>query len=619
MKQKAALCIFLLAFGFGAIAPVQAGDGEITLIHTGDFHGHLVPRPNLRSDGEKARMEGGLARIYHKIKQIRKREENTLLLHTGDTIQGSAEALYTHGQAMVDVVNYFGVDAFAPGNWDYVYGTQRFLELFAGPNPTAPWNAVAANLFYTADVYPDKAGQRVLPPYLIKQVGELKVGILGFTTDRGPQVVGSGVTRGMRFLRSARQPGETLSQVDAEVQAQVAQLRNVEKVDLLVMLSELGLANNIRIAESIPGIDVILSADMHEETHRAVVAVNAVTGGKTVVVEEGQDGTMMGEIKLEVVNGRVAEWKWKAYNITDEMEEDEFIARKIKDVRKTFVAGPDFVRQVNPFNGSRLQRPIDTVVGYTLKPLHRSNFSDENMPGVIEGSSHDFLTDAFRAMTGADIGAIRGFRYGTHVAPGRITMEDLYHFVPIGPQIATGKISGQQLKNQIENAADGSLNPNPSLWTGGWLFNFSNVTMDLDPYQTLGLRASNINVGGLRLVNDTVPRYTYASYWYPGDPCMINVVVIPGCTSTGTVPSNITILKDADGSPLDGTEVVVRYLASLRFNTVDPVLNRTTLLRPLPAAPDGMKVVQPLRGATLTPADLDTGMKETYHKLLPED
>ena len=45
-------------------------------------------------------------------------------------------------------------------------------------------------------------------------------------------------------------------------------------------------------------------------------------------------------------------------------------------------------------------------------------------------------------MTGTDIGAIRDFRYGTHVAPGPTTMEDLYHFVPIGPQIAKGTITG---------------------------------------------------------------------------------------------------------------------------------------------------------------------------------
>jgi len=330
---------------------------------------------------------------------------------------------------------------------------------------------------------------------------------------------------------------------------------------------------------------------MHEETKEAIV-----TSTGTIVVEEGQDGTMMGALRLNVRNGKVVTWKWKAYNVTDDIEEDEAVAAHIANVRKTFVSGADFVQHVNPFNGSRLKRPIDTVVGYTTKALYRPNFSQEDMPGVIEGSSHDFLTDAFRAVTGAQIGAIRGFRYGTHVMPGAIKMEDLYHFIPIGPQIATGTIKGQALKNQIENAASGSLDPNIVAWTGGWLFNFSGVAMDMDVYKPNGQRASNIQVGGAPL--NLTGNYTYASYWYASDPCLINVIPIPGCTAPGGVPSNITILKDDDGSPMDGTEVVVKYLQLLPNQTADTQLNRIRVLAPLPAPKFGNPEVQPLRGAT---------------------
>ena len=589
-----------------ASTSVQAGDDQITLIHTGDFHGHLVARPNVRSDGT-GKKEGGLARIAAKVKTIRAGAPNSLLLHTGDTIQGSAEALYTRGQAVVDVVNELGIDAFAPGNWDFVYGTSRFVELFADPNPKAPWNAVAANVFYNFD----GATVAFLPPYIIKQVGKLKVGILGMTTDRGPQVVGSSVTKNLMFLRTAKQEGEDMSPVDKTVQKHVKYLRNVEKVDLLIMLSELGLANNLRIAESIPGIDVVMSSDMHEESQVAIVAKNK-DGGQTIVVEEGQDGTIMGELKLSVAGGKIAKWEWIAHNITTDMPEDAAVAAKVAAVRKSFLAGADFKQHVNPFNGSKLLRPIDSVVGQTKVALHRTNFSHENMPAVIEGSGHDFLTDAFRSVTGAQIGAIRGFRYGTNIAPGPITMEDLYHFMPIGPQIATAKISGKQLKEQIEGAADGSLNPDVSKWTGGWLFNFSGVTMDLDPYQEKGKRASNIKVDGDSLTADETPRYTYASYWYKADPCKINVLDILECTNTAAkpedapIPSNVTVHKHPDGSPMDGTEVVVKYLESLPAKTADTKLNRTKLLKPLPAAPEGMKIVQPLRGASDTPAPIAT-------------
>ncbi|WP_370585649.1 metallophosphoesterase [Tessaracoccus sp. MC1627] len=109
---------------------------QIRFIHIGDLHGHLVPRPNVRSDGT-GRLEGGLARMATLVARFRAERPDALLVNTGDTIQGSAEALFTRGQALVDVVDALGPDVFAPGNWDYLYGKERFLELF-GPGSGGP-------------------------------------------------------------------------------------------------------------------------------------------------------------------------------------------------------------------------------------------------------------------------------------------------------------------------------------------------------------------------------------------------------------------------------------------------------------------------------------------------
>lgn len=601
------------------------GNG-LVIIHTGDFHGHLIPRANVRSDAVHRRGGyGGLARVATVIDRIRNRGSNVLLMNTGDTIQGGAEVLFTRGQAIVDILNMpeFGFDAFAPGNWDYVYGTDRFRELFAGAAPRAPWGAVAANVFNTTGgpVCANRKGTRVLPAYKIKMMGKLKVGILGLTTDRGPQVVGSAVMKGMCFLKNGDDvfttdpvtgvTTQTAGGVDSEVAEQVAHLRNVEHVDVLVMGSEMGLANNIRLAEKIDGIDAILSSDMHEVTGRAVVAVNKTTGRHTVVVEEGQDGTMVGKLKIQVEGGRIKGWNWRQIPIDESIPENPRVAAKIAQIRAGFT-GPNFANNVNPFNGSHLKRPIDTVVGSTAVPLYRRNFSNENMPAVIEGSSHDFLTDAFKTMTGAQVAAIRGFRYGTDVPVGPIKYEDLFHFMPIGAQIAKANLKGQAIKNQIETAADGSLNPDTTKWTGGWLFNFSGLTMDLDPYVPLTTaapyplsvgRAFNIKINGADLA--LASSYSYASYWYKADGCKINTVDVPSCVvnSTTGLPSNITILKDRDGSPLDGTEVVVQYLQSLS-GPANPMLNRislkdktTGLPTRLPAAKFGNQEIQPLRGA----------------------
>lgn len=621
------------AVGLALSASVYAEEKHVTLIHMGDVHGHLISRPNVRSDSS-GRPEGGLARMYTKIKSIRAANpRGTLLINTGDTIQGSAEALHTRGQAVVDVLNLFGIDVFAPGNWDFVYGTERFRELFTGVNgaaPKAPWTAVSANVFYSADKpeYASLAGQRVLPPYVIKVVDGVKVGVIGFTTDRGPQVVGSGVTRGFKFLNSAPSSaniaGSDVSEVELELRNQIAALR--PQVDLLVVASELGLGNNIVLADRNPGIDVVLSSDMHEETRQPVKTANG-----TVIVEEGQDGTMLGQLDFEFyrnADGKLVlkNSRWVAHTITDQISENSVVAAKVKAVRAPFVAAtwnPAAI-QANIYSGRKPSGPIDEIIGFTAVNLHRSNFSGEGMPAVVEGSGHDFLTDAFRGVgiqqLGAEmdagtrpadvIGAIRGFRYGTHIKQGPIKREDLYHFIATGPRIACGTIEGTKVKNQIESAADGSLNPDPRRWTGGWLFNFSGLTMDLFPLSGASYDAVTGNVVGalnraqnIQIQNkngtwsplSTANKYTYCSYYYDADTVDTAVYINRVAISNALVPT-VKVLTDANGNALDGVEVVEAYLKTLPYRTANPVLNRTTIKESLPAATTWSKEVQPWSG-----------------------
>lgn len=527
----------------------------------------------MREDRGYAKHLGGLARLYSKIAEIRALRRNSLLINTGDTIQGSAEALFTRGGALVEVLNGFGIDFFAPGNWDFVYGTERFIELFGPEKPLAPWNALAANLYYDGASYGDKSGRRVLPPYAIKVVDGVRLGILGFTTDRGPNALGKQPTRGFR-----------MSGGEEELHALIPRLREHERVNAIIMISELGLANNIRLAQRYPGIDLILSSDMHEITRAPVVLDNG-----TMIVEEGQDGTVLGEIELAFESGRLIDRTFKSHIIDESIEPDHRIAAAVERIRREYVAGPHFVEHVNPINGTRLRRPLDSIVGHAAIPLCRAGFSDAATPGVIEGSSHDFLSDAFRAVSGADIGAIRGFRYGTHVAPGPITLDDLYHFIPIGPLIASGQVEGAAIQKQLEKAAHGCLSSDVTQWTGGWMFGYSHLSCALDPYRSKGERISDVrvtNADAQRLPLEPAKTYSYASYYYRHEPAEIN----------GLKAANIELVSDETGQAVDATEVVVRYLASLPGQMANPTLNRIRLVKPLPAPRHGNPEIQPLAG-----------------------
>lgn len=563
-----------VALSFFSLAHAGTGSGEVTLIHMGDLHGHLIPHPNVRSDGN-GQSEGGVARIYTLIKDIRRTNpERTLLVNTGDTLHGGAEALYTQGEAMIKVLNLFGIDAYAPGNWDYVYGANKFIEYFVSQPAKANWNPVISNLYY--DNYPGaeaKNGQHVVAPYTIKTVNGLRIGILGFTSDRGPQAGDPNITKGLKFTNG-----------EAEYEKYVKLLRG-QNVDLIVVISELGLHGNLTLADRFPGVDVILSSDKHEITVKPIVSKHG-----TLLVEQGMDGQVVGELNIRVKNGRIIDKKYVSHRITDRLKADPAIAAAVQSVRRPFVAGPQFqpgeIR--NPFNGSYLRYPIDTVIGQTQVPLYRSNFSNEAMPAVIEGSSHDFLADAFRVMTGAQLGGITGFRYGTTVAAGPIKLEDIYHFMPVGPQIAKGELTGAQIKKTLEGAPQEEPG-RTNTWVNGWTAGYSGLTADFDPKAAQGNRVSNIRVNGQPL--DPLAGYTVAGFYYEPVPNLIN-----------RVPArNISVLRDRDGSILDGTDVVKRYVESLPDKTVTAdtlPLNRIRLVNPLPEEEHGVREMQPLGSVT---------------------
>jgi 2',3'-cyclic-nucleotide 2'-phosphodiesterase (5'-nucleotidase family) len=603
---------------------------EITFIHTSDFHASLIPENHWR-DGVNVK-EGGLARVYSVIETLRRQRNNTFYVHSGDTISGGAEATFTRGQAIVDVVNEFGIDAFVPGNWEFGYGVDRFLDLFAGRKPSAPWGALAANAYYTGDKpFSNKvAGTRLLPAYRVATVGGVRIGLFACTTNRGPTIVSSNITQGVAFSSCN---GTTINAgsaqevvIEPEIPYFVQLLREHEKVDLVVLLSELGLAENIYNATRFDGIDIVFSSDTHESTPKPVV-VTTPNGGQTLLIEQGEDGRQVGELRVGVANRRLSNWTFDAHLVDESVPEDDEIAERVADVRKTFLAGEDFVpgRWINPYNGVALRQPIDTVIGFTDIALNRENFSNASNPALIEGTGHDFLADAFRTMTGAQIGAIRGFRFTHTIPPGPITYEDIYHYIPLGPQVAVGELRGTQLDKHAEAAADSCMNPDVTAWAGGWMFNFSGLTFDLNPYADQDL--TSIDAGRIRnymldvdgdgtgdtAIGDNASKsyFSYASYFYANDPGMVNRVTIDPDKAAGirvlakaSDADTLQLLPAAQVSAqtrLDAVEVVAYYLAGLPNRTITAAntsFPRIKLTEPLPdtTAKLGFPVIEPLFG-----------------------
>src|SRR5439155_1258037 len=120
---------------------------------------------------------GGYAHLATLVKRVRaERPGRTLLLDGGDTIQGSAVALWTRGEDMVRVSNELGVDVLT-AHWEFVYGIDRVRELFGDRARTG----LFAGDFVAHNVRELGWNDRVFRPYTIRRVGGVSVGVVGRT------------------------------------------------------------------------------------------------------------------------------------------------------------------------------------------------------------------------------------------------------------------------------------------------------------------------------------------------------------------------------------------------------------------------------------------------------
>jgi len=94
----------------------------VTLYNTGDMHDH----------------SGTLARIAGFVKKQKAADPNTLLLDAGDIYgKGEQQMGATGGEGMARLMTLTGYDACTLGNWDYIHGADRILQL-SGKYPTFP-------------------------------------------------------------------------------------------------------------------------------------------------------------------------------------------------------------------------------------------------------------------------------------------------------------------------------------------------------------------------------------------------------------------------------------------------------------------------------------------------
>ncbi len=462
--------------------------GQVTLLHLTDMHGQLNPiyyRPPSENFGVGA-FEGvpphlvgddflafygilpgsplsyahtmydfvNLARTYGKlggldrtatlIKSIRaeRGEDKVLLLDGGDTWQGSYTSLKTNGADMVRAMRTLRPDAMV-GHWEFTFGKERLRELIAEMG----YPFLGGNVFDTEweePVFDSKA-------YFEK--GGIRVAVIGqhfpYTAIANPKHLTEGWSFGIRL---------------GEIQKNVDSARE-NGAEVVVLLSHNGFDVDQKLAREITGIDVILTG----HTHDAIPQAMEISG--TLLLSSGSHGKYLGRIDLKVHNGKVVDHSSSLIPIfADIITPDYEMSALIRELRSPY------------------EKECTRVIGKAGELLYRR--------GNFNGSWDDVICDAIQEIRDVEIALSPGFRWGTTLLPNQdITIDDMYAQTAMNyPAVYRRDMSGQELKDLMEDVCDNLFNIDPYYQQGGDMVRVGGISYSCAPKAKMGERISNMTL-----------------------------------------------------------------------------------------------------------------------------
>lgn len=450
---------------------------------------------------------GGFAHLATLVKQMRASRPGALLLDGGDTWQGSATALWTHGQDMVDACVQLGVDIMT-GHWEFTLGADRVQEIIE--------NDFDGKLDFVAqNVEDNDFGDPVFPPYSLREMNGVSVAVIGqafpYTPIANPRHFVPEWTFGIQEMR--------LQEVIDEVRGKGAQV--------VVLLSHNGMDVDIKLASRVRGLDAIMGGHTHDGMPAPVVVSNPA--GKTLVTNAGSNGKFLGVLDFDVRDGKVADFRYKLLPVfSDYLEPDAEMAALIEAIRSPFA--------------QKLAEPL----AVTDELLYRR--------GNFNGTFDQVILDALMAVKDAEIAFSPGFRWGTSLLPGdTITMEHLMDQTAITyPQTTLTEMAGSQIKVILEDVADNLFNPDPYYQQGGDMVRVGGLQYAIDPLKGAGERIVAMSLNGEPI--DADKTYKVAG-WAPvaegveGEPIWD---VVAGYLRDKKTISNLTVnqpeIKGIDGN-----------------------------------------------------------------------
>ena len=455
----------------GAIGKAPHLVGEALLkefgIRPGTRDAHAFTYLNFEQASRTYGKVGGFAHLATLVKQLRASRPHALLMDGGDTWQGSATALWTNGQDMVDACKLLGVNLMS-AHWEFTLGAKRVKEIVEN-DFKGHINFLAQNI-KTVDF-----GDQVFEPYVMREQNGIPIAVIGqafpYTPIANPRHLVAEWSFGIQ--------DENMQKVVDEVRAKGAQV--------VVILSHNGMDVDIKMASRVTGIDTIFGGHTHDGVPVPVIVKNAK--GQTLVTNAGSNSKFLGVMDFEVKDGKVTDYRYKLLPVfSNLLPADAPMQAHIDKVRAPYK--------------TKLEEKLATTDGLLYR---RGNFN---------GTWDQLILDALMDVKGADIAFSPGFRWGTSILAGQaITREHLMDQTAITyPATTVSELSGEMIKTILEDIADNLFNPDPYYQQGGDMVRVGGMTYACDPKAVAGSRISEMKLHGKSI--DAEKTYKVAG-WAP--------------------------------------------------------------------------------------------------------
>ncbi|MBW7457624.1 5'-nucleotidase C-terminal domain-containing protein, partial [Paenibacillus sepulcri] len=373
------------------------------------------------------------------VNQVRSEGGDSLLFDAGDVFSGDLYFTKWFGQADLSFMNYMGYDAMTFGNHEFDAGTDTLKDFVSKANfplltsnidfskdaNISPLLKAPATIDASAKKSTDNAG---VYPYIILNVSGHKVGVFGLTTED---------------TKETSSPGKDVVFNDATKPARntVAALKE-QGIDVIFALSHLGYNRDRDLAQAVEGIDLIVGGHTHTLLDKPVV-VQGDDAAPTVIVQANEWGKFLGRVDLAFDDQGVV------------MTGENLLKGGLMTVDATVTEDEAAKNMLAPYNAD-LEELKKQVIGKTTVVLN----GERNDVRAKETNLGNFIADGMLArakeLKNADVAIMNGGGIRTSIKLGDITMGDLRTVMPFGNTLYVLDVTGQELKDGLENGVSGA-------------------------------------------------------------------------------------------------------------------------------------------------------------------